>query len=76
MTSGRMTRRPAKRRSDAELTEARKTGGRMRAEGYTAQAIATIWAVPPNTVYRWDSRAQIGDDMVLSGQRRGCRQGE
>jgi len=51
-----------KRRSDAALTEARKTRGRMRAEGYTAQAIAAIWAVPPHTVSRWDSQAQAGGD--------------
>jgi len=68
-------RRQAKRQSDAALTEARKTGVRMRAEGYTAKAIESIWEVHPNTMFRWESRKREGGEAALSVQRRGHRQG-
>lgn len=71
-----MSRRPVKQRSDQALTEARKTAVRMRAEGYTAKAIATILEVHPNTVYRWASQARNGGDTALVVQRRGRRKGE
>jgi transposase len=66
----------AKRRSDEALTEARKTAVRMRAEGYTAKAIAAILEVNPNTVYRWDTQAREGGEAALTVQKRGRRKGE
>lgn len=71
-----MTRRKAKRRSDDARTEARKPAVRLRAEGYTAQAIAAVLEVPPNTVYRWGSRERTGGEVALLVQKRGRRSAE
>jgi transposase len=71
-----MNRRKAKVRSDAALTEARQTGVRMRAQGYTAAVVAEILAVHPNTVYRWESQAEAEGEAALKVRRRGRKPGE
>jgi len=71
-----MNRRKAKLRSDEALTEVRQTGVRMRRQGYTAKAIAEILEVHPNTVYRWESRAQAADEAALKVLKRGRKVGE
>jgi transposase len=71
-----MNRRPAKYRTDAALTEARQTGVRMRAQGYTAPEVAAALEVHPNSVYRWDTVARTDGAAALTVRKRGRRVGE
>jgi len=41
-----------------------------------AGSFATIWAVPPHTVSRWDSHTRAGGDPALAVNGRGRRKGE
>jgi transposase len=71
-----MNRRKAKLRSDEALTEARKTGVRMRAQGYTAKVSGEILEVHPNTIYRWESQAQASGEAALQVAKQGRKMGE